>query len=67
MASSSIQHVVFQNDPLEQKKFVNKYVQIHQTNGKTILGTVFTIDPVSERSVLFLQKSYIKPTYMLMA
>lgn len=42
-------HNVFTNNPIELKSFVNKYVEVETVKGLKYYGTVYTIDPVSER------------------
>lgn len=40
---------VYTVNPLELRKYVQKYVEIVTIDGEKLLGTVYTIDPVSER------------------
>lgn len=42
-------HNVFTNNPVQLKSFVNKYVEVETVKGLTYYGTVYSIDPVSER------------------
>lgn len=40
---------VYTVKPLELRKYVQKFVEIVTIDGEKLLGTVYTIDPVSER------------------
>jgi hypothetical protein len=40
---------VYRVNPLELRKYVQKFVEIVTIDGEKLLGTVYTIDPVSER------------------
>lgn len=40
---------VYTVKPLELRKYVQKFVEIVTIDGERLLGTVYTIDPVSER------------------
>jgi small nuclear ribonucleoprotein (snRNP)-like protein len=40
---------VYTVNPLELRKYVQKFVEIVTVDGEKLLGTVYTIDPVSER------------------
>lgn len=42
-------HNIFKTDPLDLKKYVDCFVIIKLKNGTDLSGTVYTIDPVSER------------------
>lgn len=42
-------HRIFITDPIKLKNYVEKYVEIKLENNTTLYGTVYTIDPVSER------------------
>jgi len=47
---------VYTVKPLELRKYVQKFVEIVTIDGEKLLGTVYTIDPVSESVVLVTQK-----------
>jgi hypothetical protein len=40
---------VYRIKPLELRKYVQKFVEIVTIDGEKLSGTVYTIDPVSER------------------
>ena len=42
-------HNIFITNPLKLKNYVDKYVKIILENNTALYGTVYTIDPVSER------------------
>lgn len=47
---------VYKAHPVELKKFVQKFVEIVTIDDKKLVGTVYTIDPVSESVILVTQK-----------
>lgn len=51
--SLNTDHVVFNNDPLLFKSYVNKRVTVTTVNNKKYSGIVYTVDPVSERFVVY--------------
>lgn len=40
---------VFKVNPVELKNYVQKFVEIITTDDNKLVGTVYTIDPISER------------------
>lgn len=42
-------HDIFLINPIEQINFVQKNVKIILKNGEALHGTIYTIDPVSQR------------------
>lgn len=40
---------VYTVDPLELRKYVQKFVEVVTIDGEKLSGIVYTIDPVSER------------------
>lgn len=47
--SCETSHKVFINNPIHLKSYVQKYVEVKTADGNVHSGTVYTIDPVSER------------------
>lgn len=45
-------HNIFITNPLDLKKYVDSFIVVRLENNTELSGTVYTIDPVSERLVL---------------
>ncbi|KAK6636242.1 hypothetical protein RUM43_009900 [Polyplax serrata] len=45
-------HEIFLTDPTEQLKYIDKNVRLVLVTGDVLIGTVYTIDPVSQSIVL---------------